>query len=61
MWSATDVGATIGVWIVDVDGTRLFIAGEIARDLVPGNAMTDSQRIELDQEIQQIVDSIKFE
>ena len=30
MWSTTDVGDTIGVWIVDVDGTRLFIAGEIA-------------------------------
>ena len=50
-WSKTDVGDRIQVWIVDVDGTRLFIAGETHPDASP----------ELAREIQQIVDSIRFE
>jgi hypothetical protein len=49
-WAITDVGATIRVWIVVVDGRRLFIAGETTQDAAP----------ELDQEIQQIVGSIRF-
>jgi len=39
----------------------LFIAGETHRDLAPGVAITDAGRARLEQEIQQIVDSIRFE
>jgi hypothetical protein len=50
-WGMTDVGDTIRVWIVDMDGVRLFIGGETRKDAGP----------ELEQEIQQIVESIRFE
>ncbi len=50
-WWTTDAGDEIKVWIVDVDGKRLFIAGETKPEA--GS--------ELDEEIQQIVDSIQFE
>jgi hypothetical protein len=50
LWTTTGVGATIRVWIVDVDGTRLFI----------GAATTQEASSDLDQEIQQIVGSIRF-
>lgn len=51
LWVTSDVGDTIRVWIVDVDGTRLFIGGETRKDSGsrPG------------EEIEQIVDSIRFE
>ena len=39
------------VWVVDLDGGLLFIAGETARGPAP----------HLEQEIQQIVGSIRFE
>jgi hypothetical protein len=42
---------TIRVWIVDVDGTRLFIEAESYKGAGP----------EVEQAIQQIVDSIRFE
>ena len=51
LWPKTNVGYTIRVWIVDVDGTLLFIAGETNTDAGSG----------LEQEIQQIVDSIRFD
>jgi hypothetical protein len=52
LWPFTDVGDTIRVWIVDVDGTRrLFIGGVTARDVDPV----------FGKEIQQIVGSIRFE
>jgi hypothetical protein len=50
LWLWTPVGVTIDVWIVDVDGTRLFIEAETTRQA--GS--------ELEQEIQQIVGSIRF-
>ncbi len=50
LWPDTRPGDTIRVWIVEVDGTRLFIAGETNTDAGP----------ELEQEIEQIVDSIRF-
>jgi hypothetical protein len=50
-WAGTDAGNTIRVWIVDVAGTLLFIEAETT-----GSADSD-----LDQEIQQIVDSIRFD
>jgi hypothetical protein len=48
---ATALGSTHRVWIVDVDGTRLFIEAETYKDATP----------EIEQEVQQIVDSIQFE
>jgi hypothetical protein len=50
LWTEASVGDTIRVWIVEVDGTRLFIAGISAQDA--GAA--------LEQEIELIVDSIRF-
>jgi hypothetical protein len=51
LWPTTGVGDTIRVWIVDVDGTRLFIEAETTKQAVGG----------LEQEVQQIVESISFE
>ena len=51
LWAMTGVGDTIRVWIVDVDGTRLFIEAETT-------TQADS---DLEQEIQQIVGSIRFD
>ena len=50
LWPKTSVGDTIRVWIVDVDGTLLFIAGE-----------TTDAGFGLEQEIQQIIGSIRFD
>jgi hypothetical protein len=50
-WLNTRVGDTIRVWIVDVGGTRLFIEAETTK-----HATRD-----LEQEIQQIVKSIRFD
>jgi hypothetical protein len=50
LWPRTPAGSTIRVWIVDVDGTRLFIA-----------AMTSEQAtLRLKNEIYWIVQSIRF-
>ena len=51
LWDRNYLGDTIKVWIVDVDGTRLFIAGETHTDASP----------DVWEEIQQIVDSIRFD
>ncbi len=51
MWDTTEVGDTIRVWIVDVDGTRLFIEAETHKDAGLG----------LKREIQRIVESIRFD
>jgi Protein kinase domain len=51
LWPETRPGDTIRVWIVDVDGTRLFIEAETT-----GQAGSD-----LEQEVQQIVESIRFD
>ncbi|HSO29254.1 MAG TPA: hypothetical protein VLS28_05080, partial [Candidatus Sulfomarinibacteraceae bacterium] len=48
---ATELGSTIRVWIVDVDGAIVWIDGETYEGAGPGPG----------QEIQQIVDSIRFE
>jgi hypothetical protein len=48
---ATELGSTIRVWIVDVDGAIVWIDGETYKGAGP----------EPGQEIQQIVDSIQFE
>lgn len=51
LWPETVPGDTIRVWIVDVDGTRLFIEGATHEDAGPA----------LDEDIQRMVDSIQFE
>jgi hypothetical protein len=50
-WMETTVDDTVRVWIVDVDGTRLFIEAETT-------TQADS---ELEKEIRQIVGSIRFD
>ena len=50
LWSATEVGATIRVWIVDVGSTRLFIEAETNTDADP----------QLEREVVRIVESIRF-
>jgi hypothetical protein len=52
MWTTSQPGDTIDVWIVDVDGTTLFIGGE---------THPDSLSPHVAEEIQKIVDSIRFE
>lgn len=61
MWSNTVPGDTLSVWLVQVRDRLLFIAGETHRDKRPGEPITDTGRARLEQEIQQIVDSIRFE
>ena len=51
LWVRPGVGATIRVWIIDVNGTRLFIAGETV-------AGVDQVA---DDDIRAIVGSIRFE
>jgi hypothetical protein len=51
MWVTSELGDTIRAWIVNVDGALLFIGAETHHDASPA----------LDREIQQIVDSIRFD
>ncbi|HEX6227891.1 MAG TPA: hypothetical protein VFZ41_00315 [Solirubrobacterales bacterium] len=51
LWPRTGVGVTVSVWIVAVDGVRLFIAA----------ATTEQASSELEKEIQQIIRSIRFD
>jgi len=51
LWTETKPGDTIRVWIVDVDGTLLFIAGVTKPDA----------GLNAEQEIPQIVGSIRFD
>jgi hypothetical protein len=48
---ATELGSTIRVWIIDVDDVPVVMEAETYKDAGPG----------IEQEIQQIVDSIRFE
>jgi hypothetical protein len=50
-WPGTSVGDTVRVWIVAVGGTRLFIEAETTKQADPA----------LEREIQQIVESIRFD
>jgi hypothetical protein len=56
MWTETLPGDSIQVWLVQVGDRLLFIAGEMHQ-----GAITDTGRARLRQEIQQIIDSIRFE
>jgi hypothetical protein len=58
LWPTTDEGATIRVWIVDVDGTLLFIEAETVRELEEWRTPLKDH---LEREINQIVDSIRFD
>jgi hypothetical protein len=70
-WIATGVGDKIGVWVIDVDGKRLVIETETTRQGVRTRnddgtlgfveETTDISDAELEQEVQQIVESIRFE
>jgi hypothetical protein len=51
-WGGTNAGDTIRVWVVDVDGVRLFIEAETTKD-----ASLDLSQ----EEIHQIVQSIRFD
>ena len=51
LFTGTTVGDTIRVWIVDVDGTRLFLEA----------VTTEQADFDLEREIEQIVESIRFE
>jgi hypothetical protein len=51
LWTRTDVGDTIRVWIVTVNRTRLFIAAATNERATP----------DLKKEIQQVVASIRFD
>jgi hypothetical protein len=51
LWPTTGVGVTIRVWIVDVDGVRLFFAAGTTEQADSG----------LEKEIQQTIRSIRFE
>jgi hypothetical protein len=52
MWVKSQLGDTIDIWIVDVDGVMLFIGGETHPDAYSGGVA---------EEIRQIVASIQFE
>jgi hypothetical protein len=51
LWGMTGAGDTISVWLVDVEGKRLFIEAET----------TKQAGADLEREIQQIVESIRFD
>ena len=51
LWTRTGVGATIRVWIVAVNGMRLFLAAATNKHATP----------DLKKEIQQVVESIRFD
>ncbi len=50
LWPTTAAGGTMRVWIVDVDGTRLFIAA----------ATSEQANLRIKNEIYGIVQSIRF-
>jgi len=64
-WAGTSVGDMIDVWIVDVHGTRLFIASELRQTSSEDNPADQAtwipEREGLHQEMRRIVDSIEFE
>ena len=61
-WRTTGVGDTISVWIVDIDGTRLFIEAQTKQTAAGAETLYDRQAVgDLKQEVEQIVESIRFE
>jgi len=60
-WRSVVAGDTIRIWIVDAADTRIVIAGLTHDRAVPWAPMTEVQRTLLEQQIQEIVDSVRFE
>jgi len=60
-WRSAGVGDTIRIWIADVAGARMVIEGLTHERAVPWVPMTEVQRTLLEQQIQEIVDSVRFE
>jgi hypothetical protein len=62
-WTVTDVGDQIGIWVVDVDGTRLVIETETSHRPDPAIEPEVQRLLEsaLVLEVQQIVESIRFQ
>jgi hypothetical protein len=60
-WGGTNVGDTIRVWIIDVNGTRLFIEAETTPRARSYLYKYRRPRLTLEQQIQQIVESIRFD
>lgn len=56
LWPKTTRGDTIRIWLVNVDGVRLFIAGETHKFALPHRQVGSK----ITTEIQQIVNSIRF-
>jgi hypothetical protein len=56
-WAGPGVGDTIRVWIVDVDGTRLFFGAE----MINLAGYHPAVRAELEQDIRKIIRSIRFD
>ena len=50
LWTTTQAGSTMRVWVVSIDGKRLFIAA----------ATTEQANSRLKKEIKQLVESIRF-
>ncbi|MGH2820688.1 MAG: hypothetical protein ACRDJ5_08545 [Actinomycetota bacterium] len=51
VWGETNEGDTIRVWVIDVEGTLLFMEAETTEQATP----------DLERQIQQIVESIRFD
>jgi len=49
-WTRTNVGDTVRIWLVDVQGTRLYFEAETRKDAGP----------DIDREIEQIMQSLRF-
>jgi hypothetical protein len=56
LWPTTTRGDTIRIWLVNVEGVRLFIAGETHKFALPHREVGPK----ITTEIQQIVNSIRF-
>jgi hypothetical protein len=61
LWVETDVGDTIRVWIIDVNGARLFIEAETTTEALSYLENFKRPPLILEQEIQRIVESIRFD
>ena len=60
-WAWTNLGDTIRVWIVDVNGTRLFIEAETTPQARSYLENFKRPPLTIEQEIQRIVESIRFD
>jgi hypothetical protein len=61
LWLRTEVGDTVRVWIVDVDGTLLFIEAETVAISTSRDHGRLARGEDLERQIYQIIDSIRFD